>query len=338
MNILKYIIDKKAYIISCLITVCITEYLLYLFDVNIFIKIYNKILIILAYILPLTLEYIKKRAFYVSLNETIGDLDKKYLFTEIVKRPNFLEGQLIVDNALKINYNIAESINAYKSDKEEYKEYIELWVHEIKTPIASTKLIIENNKNSITKSIEEELEKIETYIEQTLFYARSSDVEKDYIITDTNLKELINSCIKKNKKDLIRNKFQIDIKDIDVSVKTDAKWMQYIISQIINNSIKYHSSKTNQIEIWSSKSKNSIDLYIKDGGVGIAPSDLPKVMQKGFTGMRGRIHEKSTGIGLYLCKRLIDKLNHDMQISSIEGESTTVKITFPNSAALDEII
>ena len=121
---------------------------------------------------------------------------------------------------------------------EDYKEYIELWIHEIKIPIATSKMIIENNKNEITKSIYEELDKIENYTEQALFYARSNTANKDYIIKKTNLEKIVNNVILKNKAEFIHKKIQLDIHDINVEVKTDSKWVIFILNQIINNSIK----------------------------------------------------------------------------------------------------
>ena len=128
-----------------------------------------------------------------------------------------------------------ENVDKYKYLQEDYKEYIELWIHEIKLPIAAGKMIIENNKSVVTESINEELDKIENYIEQALFYARSNTVEKDYYIRKVNLKEIVNSAIIKNKRNLIQNKINIDTHNIDTIVYTDSKWCTFILSQIIQN-------------------------------------------------------------------------------------------------------
>ena len=214
---------------------------------------------------------------------------------------------------------------------EDYKEYIELWIHEIKIPIATSKMIIENNKNEITKSIYEELDKIENYTEQALFYARSNTANKDYIIKKTNLEKIVNNVILKNKAELIHKKIQLDIHDINVEVKTDSKWVIFILNQIINNSIKYKKQNENlKIEIFTKKQKESICLYIKDNGIGIKKGEITRVFEKGFTGSNGRIlNKKSTGIGLYLCKKLCDKLGMAIELNSEENVGTEIKLIFP---------
>lgn len=136
-----------------------------------------------------------------------------------------------------------ENVNSYKQLQEDYKEYIELWIHEIKIPIATSKLIIENNKNEITKSIDEELDEIENYTEQALFYARSNTVNKDYVVTKSNLKEIVNGAILKSKRALLSNKISIELNDLEKEVFTDSKWATFIINQIIQNSIKYSKKK-----------------------------------------------------------------------------------------------
>ena len=129
----------------------------------------------------------------------MDELNEKYLISEIIKIPNFIEGKILKETIQDTGKSMLENVNYYKNIQEEYKEYIELWIHEVKIPIAASKMIIENNKNAITKSIDEELDKVENYIEQALFYARSNAVEKDYIINKTNLKEIVSGSILKKK-------------------------------------------------------------------------------------------------------------------------------------------
>ena len=214
--------------------------------------------------------------------------------------------------------------------QDDYKEYIELWIHEIKIPISASKMIIENNKTSVTKSIDEELDKIENYTEQALYYARSNTAEKDYLIKKYNLKEIINQAILKNTNSFVNSKISLEMNDLDKEVYTDSKWSVFIVNQIIQNSIKYSSRK---ITIFKKELKENVVLYIKDDGLGISKGDLDRVFEKGFTGENGRIiGKKSTGIGLYLCKKLCDKLRIGLQISSKKGEGTEVRIIFPKGS------
>lgn len=226
-----------------------------------------------------------------------------------------------------------EDVNYYKHLQDEYKEYIELWIHEVKIPIATSKLIIENNRNSITSSIDEEIDKIDEYIEQALFYARSNSVEKDYIIRKINLREVVNTVIKKNKKQFISLKIKLDVKDIKREIYVDSKWVIFILNQIMSNSIKYLDKEEKNITIYSEENKENVVLYIKDNGLGIKESEVSRVFEKGFTGSNGRKNlKKSTGMGLYLSKKLCDKLGLAVSLTSSEGIGTTVKIIFPKNS------
>ncbi len=198
-------------------------------------------------------------------------------------------------------------------------------------------MIIENNKNEVTKSIEQELEKIENYIEQALFYARSNTVEKDYYIKTAILKEIVNESIKKNKKQLMNEKISLDLHDLDIEVKTDNKWIVFILNQIVQNSIKYRKQdSTLEIEIYAQQGKNNNILYIKDNGIGIKKGEITRVFEKGFTGTNGRLsNKKSTGIGLYLCKKLCEKIGIAIELNSVQNEGTEIRIVFPNDSHID---
>lgn len=195
-------------------------------------------------------------------------------------------------------------------------------------------MIIENNKSKTTKSIEEELNKVENYIEQALFYARSNTVEKDYYIRKVQLKEIVNESIKKNKNVLIHEKIALHIHDVELEVTTDNKWIVFILNQIIQNSIKYRNYDRNlQIEIEARQGIENVILSIKDNGIGIKKGEIARVFEKGFTGTNGRLsNKKSTGIGLYLCKKLCDKLGISIEIDSIEGEGTEIRLIFPQNS------
>jgi len=198
-------------------------------------------------------------------------------------------------------------------------------------------MVIENNKNEVTRSIDEELDKVENYIEQVLFYARSNTVEKDYYIKTSNLKDIVSESIKKNKSTFIQNKMLINIHDLDKTVHTDSKWIQFILNQIIQNSIKYKKLNENlEIEIFAKQNPENVILCIKDNGIGIKKGEITRVFEKGFTGTNGRMsNKKSTGIGLYLCKKLCDKLGCAIELNSVQNEGTEVRIVFPQSSYIN---
>lgn len=318
-------------LIFCLITV---ETFLIIYPIGNFIKIYVPIVVIFTYLLGITFEYIKKRNFYNNFISKLDKLEEKYLIAEILKSPNFIEGKILFESLHEIDKSMIEKINQYKYLQEDYKDYIEMWIHEIKLPIATSKMIIENNKNEITVSIDEELDKIENYIEQALYYARSNTVEKDYYIKKIILKDIVNDSIKKNKKALIQQKVEINTHDLDTQVNTDFKWIIFIINQIIQNSIKYKREENNlNIEFCAKEQKEKVILSIKDNGIGIKENELSRIFKKGFTGTNGRKNnKKSTGIGLYLCKKLCDKLGIGIEVYSKENEGTETKIIFPKNS------
>lgn len=198
-------------------------------------------------------------------------------------------------------------------------------------------MVIENNKNEVTKSIDEELDRVEDYIEQALFYARSNTVEKDYYIKKTKLKDIVNESIKKNKNVLIGEKISINVHDVDFEVSTDNKWIVFIINQLIQNSRKYRKQNEKlEIEIHAKQGVENVILYIKDNGIGIKKGEITRVFEKGFTGTNGRLsNKKSTGIGLYLCRKLCDKLGIAIELNSIQNEGTEIRLVFPKSSYID---
>ena len=328
--------EKAITILLLLFGIITIEIFLMAYNVGMFIKIYIPLIIMGLYMISIIIEYFKRKKFYDNLLKILEELDEKYLITEIIKTPNFLEGQILKNSLEQIDKSMLENVNKYKYMTEDYKEYIELWIHEIKIPIATSKMVIENNKNAITKSIDEELDKVENYIEQALFYARSNTVEKDYYIRKVVLKEIVNESIKKNKSSLIQEKISIDIHDLEIEVNTDNKWIVFILNQIIQNSIKYRKKENSVMEIYANQGKENVILYIKDNGIGIKQGEITRVFEKGFTGTNGRLsNKKSTGIGLYLCKKLCNKLGIGIELNSVQNEGTEIRLVFPQSSYVE---
>lgn len=328
---LKNFIKEKILLISLLILALVTiEIFLIAYDVHNFIKIYIIVFPLLLISISLSIEYYNRKTFYNKLEKNLQDLNEKYLISEIIETPNFIEGKILKEVIQDVDKSMIENVNKYKKIQEEYKEYIELWIHEIKIPIATSKMIIENNKSEAGKSIDEELDKVEDYIEQALYYARSNTVEKDYIIGKVELREIVNTAVIKNKNLLITNKVNLDLHGLDRWVYTDSKWMVFILNQIIQNAVKYGKNEDSKLEIFAEEEKEKVILFVKDNGIGIKSSEICRVFEKGFTGENGRIiGKKSTGIGLYLCKKLCEKLEIGLELESEKGVGTKVAITFP---------
>lgn len=332
MRFIDYLVDKIFSIVTYIIVLALVISFLEIFKVNTFLIVYIPLFITIGYLTIFLYDFFRKRDYYNKLFESLNELDKKYLIQEIISKPNFLEGKLLYETMQEVNRAMVENVNSYLNNEREFKEYIEMWVHEIKTPISSTKLIIENNSNEVTKNIDEEIDKIDKYIEQVLYYARSDNVHKDYIIKEITLEDVVNKAIYTNKKELILRKIKLNLYNLEVKVNSDIKWLEYILKQIIENSIKYSKTNSPEISIYCEKYDERVELFIKDNGIGIDKKDIQKIFDKGFTGENGRKIYKSTGIGMYLCKKLCKKLGHDIEIYSSLGEGTTIKIIFPTGS------
>ena len=336
MKLGEFIKERLLYLVLLIIIIGTILIFLMPYNVEPLIIAYIVLLPTIIYIICCISEYIKKKSYYDYLENNMDKLEEKYLISEILPEANFVEGRLLKETLKQTGKSMIENVNKYKFAVEDYKDYIEMWIHEIKIPIATSKLIIENNKSDITKSIDEEINKMENYIEQVLFYARSNAVEKDYIINKSSLKEIVNSAVIRNKEWILNNNIKLNLHDLEKKVYTDSKWCIFIINQIIQNSIKYSKKDNKEIEIYAEENKNNVSLIIKDNGIGINEKDISRVFEKGFTGENGRlIGKKSTGIGLYLCKKLCDKLDLGIQIASNLQDGTTVTLTFPVNSLVE---
>ncbi|MDU7956242.1 MAG: sensor histidine kinase [Clostridium perfringens] len=329
MNLRDFIRERIVFIIINSLILLFTAILLMVLKVDsfaiLFIVIINGAGILTYHIF----DYLRKKQYYDEIKENMESLDKKYLISEVIEEGTFTESKLIYDVICKSNKAMNDEIGEFKRGINDYREYIELWVHEIKTPIATCKLLIENNESPLTESIGEEVCKLENYIDQALFYTRSNTIEKDYIIKEMSLSSCVNKVLNNNADALIKKRVKISLGDLEKIVYSDSKWIEFILGQIISNSIKYMNKEHKELKIYCSENSKYVILNIEDNGAGISEKDISRVFHKGFTGENGRKFGKSTGIGLYLCKKLCKKLGLDINLVSEEGEFTRVSIIFP---------
>ena len=333
MKLHRFLSIYYAQMITHFVFLCLAEGLLYIFDVNVFLMIYLFAIGIGLEFIYLGQQYMKKFRYYKEMTSKIDMLDQKNMLSEMMERPEFFEGEFIYDILQTCNKSMNDEILRYRTESAGYREYIEVWIHEVKTPLAAAKLIIENHPSEITEAMNESLYQINYYLEQALYYARSNSVEKDYLVKELNLKDIIQKAVRSNAKMLISNKIKIDMKNLDQKIFSDEKWLLFILNQIISNAVKYKKEDA-QISFEARQSTDQILLEIRDNGIGIAAKDLPRVTDKGYTGTTGRNYEKSTGMGLYLCKKLCDKLQLSFKIESKEEEYTIVTIGFPRSSMI----
>ncbi len=283
------------------------------------------------------LEYRREKKFLIETMEISEKLEEPYLIGEMEIPALTKEQKLWKEFLQTLGKSMKEHVNEYRKETKEYKEYIELWIHEVKLPIAAAKLMINNHRLQVPEGLEREIDRIESYTEQALFYARSNDVEKDYFIREIPLSDIVNETVSLNRRELLSMQINLSLHDLDLKVYTDAKWMIFILNQILSNSLKYMDDVAPCIEIYGEKSEESTSLWIQDNGIGIKEEEVSRVFEKGFTGSNGRLKKKSTGIGLYLCRKLCNRLGASVDLQSGENQGCTVRITFPRSSYVEEI-
>lgn len=208
--------------------------------------------------------------------------------------------------------------------EERYNEMIDyytMWAHQIKTPIAAMRLNLQNEDSDFSRRLTEDLQRIEQYVEMVLCYLRLDSNSSDYVIREYDIDGIVRQGIKKFASQFIRKKIKLDYRPSDLKVVTDEKWLLFVIEQVLSNSLKY--TKQGSISVFVNDNQ---ELCIKDTGIGIAPEDLPRIFENGYTGYNGRNDKKASGIGLYLCKRICKNLGHEITASSALGEGTTIKI------------
>ena len=336
MKIVDYLKDKSLYLAVNLMTFIIVATLMYFSNVSTVVIFMTWCIWFLPLLIYIIIEYIKYKKYFDNIENVLKNLDKKYLLPEVIEEPNSIIGEEVNDILKEISRDMHEQVKYYRNMQEEYREYIEMWVHEIKTPIASSKLLIENNYNGLTRKIDIQIDRIENFVEQVLYYSRSDEVGKDYIIKKVELLPLVKNVIRKNQRDFISKRIRLQLGELNEVVYSDSKWIEFILNQILINSIKYSKGKDDKIQIESKEISNTVVLTIEDEGVGIIERDLDRVFEKGFTGENGRKFGKSTGIGLYLCKKLCNKLGLGLEIQSKVNVGTKISIIFPKAENLIE--
>ena len=341
---------------------------------------------ILLFALWFLTGFFRRRRYFSQIKEILEQADQKYLLGELMPHSFRLEDNLYRDMIRISNKSVIEKIRAVEDARQEYREYIESWVHEIKAPMADINLLCENlraeqagqahlqrsdysmhkplsRKNQETETytgsthqdstdhpsvenhtdenhiqnfvrrILQENRKTENYVDMALFYARSDEVYKDYLIKETTLQETAVEVLQKNKYYLIQNGIQAEV-DCRDRVYTDTKWISFILNQLVLNAVKYRRDNGPKIRIYTEKMSANVRLTVEDNGIGIPGKELPRIFDKGFTGSNGRTRGQSTGMGLYLCRKLCTKLGIKIYVESEESVGTRIFLEFPVASYL----
>lgn len=301
------------------------------------------IIILICWLLVLlvwsAVSYYDRKRYFRQMYRVLEKVDQRFLLGELMPASVHLEDRLYREIIQKSNKSVIERIHKIEEEQRDYREYIESWVHEIKAPITNISLICENgrkghqgpDKREFSEYIAIENQKVENFVDMALYYARSDEVYKDYLICKTNLQELAAEVILKNKYMLLQNHMQAGIQCEGQKAFTDRKWIAFILNQLILNSVKYRREENPHIWITAEKYEGGVRLSVEDNGIGIKAEELPRIFEKGFTGTNGRTHEHATGMGLYLCRKLCGKLGIGISARSEYGKGTGIILEFPVS-------
>ncbi len=331
MRFADYLRDRMATLIITIFSLAVTLIFLLAFRVETQVMALVAVIFVLSAAACLLWDYFRKRDYYLRLEAMLSDLDKKYLLAEMMEEPAFLEGRILSDTLVESGKSMADNVADFRRTNKEFREYIEMWVHEVKIPVSSLRLMC-HNRTLDPARIAGELKRIDDYIDNVLYYSRAENAGQDYIIKEVSLEECFKAAAIKNMDALNMMGADMKTEGLGLKVMTDGKWLEFIFGQLLDNSMKYKSPDRGlEIEVRGEELPDKTNVYFKDNGIGIAPEDIPYVFDKSFTGHNGRKGAHSTGMGLYIVKSLVERLGHSISVSSEAGRSTTFTLTFGKS-------
>ena len=326
MEILKSYLKKniKVYILF-VVFITIFFIMFYLYNLPLEALIYTGSFCFLASLIASFLDFVNYRESYKKLKFL-----EKNILNDLEDLPKSLDIRIDYYHKIieKLYEELEKSTQENRQKNIDMVDYYSMWVHQIKTPIAAMNFLLDNEEVDL-KNLQQELFKIERYVEMVLTYIRLDSISSDYVITKINLDEVVKDSVKKYATIFINKKIKLNYVSHETMVISDKKWLSFAFEQILGNSVKY-SRADGEITIKTYENR----LVIEDKGIGIKEEDLPRIFEKGFTGFNGRYEKKSSGLGLYLCKKTLDKLGHHIEISSKVGEGTRIEITFPKEDIL----
>lgn len=283
---------------------------------------------LLASLCVQSMDYLKARSRLEELENIMERLDRKYLFMECIPKAQTAYERKLLNLLRRAGKSMIETVSDAQEAQRDYRNYVESWVHEIKTPITAAELVCRSAEPAVRQKLSQELAQIEAHVERALFYARAESPEKDFIIRQTNLGDIAAQAISRHRTLLIQNGIRVETENLTYTVYTDSKWAVFILGQLLQNAARYRS-KEPIITLSARLLGQQVQLKVRDNGMGIPSHELPRIFDRGFTGSNGRSRGGSTGMGLYLCRRLAGFLEMDLQITSTEGAGTTAVLTFP---------
>ena len=382
MTFASYVIDRLAWLLLLCFVLLLSVLGMLIARVALGVLILILGVIALVTVLVLVADYLRIRSFYRELSDLSRSLSSQaYLCSALTSSPHTREQAFVLSLMKTMTQAMVSQIEKTKQEQGDYRQYTELWVHEIKTPLAACELLLRNSdvplqagemslqagdcmpageraqageckqagdfsfsaSASVNQRLGLQIKRIEELVDQTLYYARSGNLENDFIIKNIQLDQVVKGAIHRYSRHMILAKVYPRLSNLDVSVRGDAKWVQFMIEQIIPNAIKYRKpqAEASYIDISATQQTSEFGvkttvLSIRDDGIGIPASDCSRVFEQSFTGENGRAYAKSTGIGLFLVNKLARKMNMSVRLSSQVGKGTTVCLCF--SSALHDVM
>ena len=327
--ILNYIISKKKSFLMALVCSAIFAFTFWMYGITVAAVLYPALVCIVimaaAFAIMACSEYGKWKNMQEILQRAVGDDSEfvKILDTaEIRKQLNTtdeMENELleIIERLKNGGMRLNDSMNMKYSDM---VDYYTMWVHQIKTPIASMHLILQKEDSEDSRRLRTELFRVEQYVQMVLCFLRLDSDFTDYVIKEYRVDDIIRPAVRRLAPQFIMKKLSLEYEQTDAIVLTDEKWLGFVIEQVLSNAVKYTSAGSISIKCDGDR------LVISDTGIGIAAEDLPRIFDKGYTGFNGRADRKASGIGLYLCRRICDNLGHSIKVESAAGQGTTITI------------
>jgi signal transduction histidine kinase len=324
-----YIKCQKGIVLSILVAVILFPFFESLLNIGIEDSIYSVLLYVVIMCLYLSYDFYQFKKKYKKLKEIRNSVTTHIQEIPEACNPYDATYQDIVKNLYEA---MNDTIGQIDKNNTENLEYYTLWIHQIKTPIAAIHLVLQNMEDIPQKAVlEQELFKIEQYVELALQFIKIGNIESDLVINEYSLGDIIRQSVRKYSVLFIHKGLGVNIKECDETITTDSKWFAFILEQIFSNAVKY--TNHGSIQIYTRKEPMGTWLTIEDSGIGIKKEDRNRIFEKGYTGFNGRLDKKASGIGLYLVKKVANALNHDILIESEVSKGTKVHIFIKNYLA-----
>ena len=345
MNLARYLLDSASTLATSLVGGVLAAFVVRQAGASLPLSALVAVIVLAAGVVAVLVSYGRRARFYREVEDLAASGGDAAGLMDLVEEPDFLEGRLAYEAIRSCAKLSRDEAAASRRRVHEYREYIEAWVHEAKSPLAAAHLMAENLRADPAvpdaaadraAALDEELDRAEGYVEQALFFARSEALDRDYLIRAHGLRELVGATLRDNARLLIGAHVAPRLGELDLEVFTDEKWMRFILGQVVQNSVKYARAEGAEVSFAAElldegASSERVVLSVRDNGRGVCAADLPRVFDKGFTGEAGRSGKKSTGIGLYLVRRLCDKMGVAVEADSAAGEFFEVRFGFPTN-------